>query len=110
VAESAVGVVREALANTVKHAGARVTTVTVTVRRDQTQVCVADDGQGFDPETAKDWAAENNHSGLVGLQEQALLVDGTLTLESEAGRGTRVHAILPIVDHASSASETRLPI
>jgi signal transduction histidine kinase len=107
VAESAVGVAREALANTVKHAGARMTTVTVKVRRDQVEVIIADDGRGFDPEAVKDWALQNNHFGLVGLQEQALLVDGTLTLESEIGRGTRVQAILPIGDHTSSASETQ---
>jgi signal transduction histidine kinase len=81
-------VVSEALANVAKYAQA--TQATVAVRREDGHVVVevADDGIGG--------ADSTNGSGLRGLADRVAALDGTLSLESPAGRGTRVHAEIPL--------------
>ena len=46
---------------------------------------IQDDGIGFDPSKET-----SGHFGLVGMRERAELVGGTLKIESEKGKGTRV--------------------
>lgn len=86
---------QEALTNVRKHA--RATSVDVTFERteDRLQVTVADNGRGFDlahlPSTG--WP----HFGLQTMRERAEAVNGTLTIDSEPGQGTRVVARVPVV-------------
>jgi signal transduction histidine kinase len=79
--------VSEALANVAKYAHA--TEASVAVRRDNGRVTVdvSDDGiGGADPE---------HGSGLRGLADRVAALDGTLSLDSPPGRGTRLHIELP---------------
>jgi signal transduction histidine kinase len=81
-------VVSEALANVVKHAAATSAAVRVVQADGRTQVEVADDGAGSaDPERG---------SGLGGLRDRVEALSGTFALESIPGRGTVVHADLPL--------------
>ncbi|HET8953448.1 MAG TPA: GAF domain-containing sensor histidine kinase [Solirubrobacteraceae bacterium] len=82
--------VQEALTNTVKHAGATQVEVDVVEIDDQVQVTITDDGAGFDP----DAAAEG--FGLLGMRERVALMEGTLTVESEKGKGTTIRCRLPV--------------
>jgi signal transduction histidine kinase len=81
-------VVSEALANVAKYA--RATHATVEVRRvnGSVRVQVTDDGIGG--------ADVSEGSGLRGLTDRVAALDGTLELESPAGRGTRLHAEIPV--------------
>jgi signal transduction histidine kinase len=80
-------VVSEALTNVVKYAQA--TEATVAVRRDGERVTVeiTDDGVGG--------ADAAQGSGLRGLADRVAALDGTLAVESPAGRGTRVCVEIP---------------
>jgi signal transduction histidine kinase len=82
-------IVQEALANAVKHGNAR--RVTVEIEEDHTvvRVTIRDDGDGFDP------TARTDGYGLLGMQERAELLGGTLGIESAPKRGTTVRAELP---------------
>jgi len=78
----------EALANIGKHA--RATTVTVAMRRDDGMIDVEvdDDGAGgADPARG---------SGLRGLADRIRALDGTFDVHSADGRGTRLHARIPL--------------
>jgi signal transduction histidine kinase len=63
---------------------------------DQLILLVADDGQGFNPETLSEAAV----LGLAGMHERASLVGGRLDVESEPGQGTRVRFKGPINYHS----------
>jgi signal transduction histidine kinase len=80
-------VVAEALTNVAKYAQA--TRASVVVRRSNGRVTVevSDDGVG-----GADLA---RGSGLRGLADRVAALDGTLSLDSPAGHGTRVHAEIP---------------
>jgi PAS domain S-box-containing protein len=80
-------VVAEALANVHKHAGARRVVVTATVDEAGLLVEVVDDGSG---------GADPEGEGLRGLLDRVEALGGSLEVDSEAGRGTRVTARLPL--------------
>jgi signal transduction histidine kinase len=89
VESAAYFVVSEGLANVAKYA--RATQASVAVRREEDRVTieVADDGVGG--------ADTANGSGLRGLADRVAALDGTLTLESPAGRGTQLRAEIPVL-------------
>jgi signal transduction histidine kinase len=88
VESAAYFVVSEALTNVAKYA--RATRASVAVRRVNGRVTVevADDGVGG--------ADAARGSGLRGLADRVAALDGTLTLESPPGAGTRLRAEFPV--------------
>jgi signal transduction histidine kinase len=89
VESAAYFVVSEALANVAKYARASHASVTVARRNGDLTVEVADDGVGG--------ADVARGSGLRGLEDRLAALDGTLSLDSPAGRGTRLRARIPCV-------------
>jgi signal transduction histidine kinase len=90
VEHAAYFVVSEALANVAKYAGATQASVTVERTNRHVTVEVADDGVGG--------ADAARGSGLRGLSDRVAALDGTLSLHSPAGRGTRLRAEIPCGD------------
>jgi signal transduction histidine kinase len=84
-------VVAEALTNVVKHAYARQVRVRLAQPDGRLTLEVRDDGTGFDTRTA-------GGLGLAGLADRISTVDGTLRIESTPGRGTTLHAEIPLPD------------
>jgi signal transduction histidine kinase len=80
-------IVAEALTNVVKHAHATRAQVTATVQDGHLQVQVLDDGVG---------GADPHGRGLLGVADRATAVGGRLMVESSAGGGSLVAAMLPL--------------
>jgi NarL family two-component system sensor histidine kinase LiaS len=95
VAESALGILKEALTNVGHHSGATAVDVQVRVDAAGMTLRIADNGQGFDVGEARERAEKTSHFGLLGLNEQAEAVGGVVLVDSERGRGTLVQAQLP---------------
>jgi signal transduction histidine kinase len=85
-------VTQEALHNSVKYSGVCQYAVELTATAHEIQLAVRDAGRGFDVEAAK----LNRGLGLVSMQERVHLVHGSLYVESEPGKGTRILAIIPV--------------
>ena len=82
-------VVSEALANVTKYARATKATVRIRALADHLLIEVDDDGiGGADPASG---------SGLRGLADRLAALDGTITIESPSGGGTRVSARIPTI-------------
>ncbi|WP_181773753.1 sensor histidine kinase [Amycolatopsis pittospori] len=75
------------LANTVRHAHASTAEVTLHHLGDQVGLDIVDDGVGFDP--------EETGFGLLAMRARVQALDGTFTVESAPGEGTRLIARLP---------------
>ena len=60
----------------------------------ETAIQAKDDGHGFDYQESKNGDAK--HFGLVGMQERAVRISGTLKVESSADEGTEVLVDVPI--------------
>lgn len=85
-------IAQEAIRNVERHAHAHVVTVRLAFQEQVVEVEVRDDGIGFRPGIAGE---ERGRLGLIGMQERATLLGGSLTLESRPGRGTVVRAVVP---------------
>ena len=80
--------VSEALANVAKYSQATQASVAVRRSNGRVTVDVADDGiGGADPVRG---------SGLTGLADRVAALDGTLSVDSPPGGGTRLHIELPV--------------
>ncbi len=79
-------VIAEALTNTVKHAAASRSWVSLADERRALVVVVGDDGRG---------GADANGSGLAGLRARVEALDGQLTVRSPSGEGTLVEVSIP---------------
>jgi signal transduction histidine kinase len=91
----AYAVIREAVTNAAKHAGAGNVDVQMTAANDELMVSVSDGGRGFTFEDERT-ARRTNHFGLEMLRQRVHEAGGQLTVESRPGRGTQVVARLPI--------------
>ncbi|MEO6030245.1 MAG: PAS domain S-box protein [Candidatus Binatia bacterium] len=84
-------IAQEALANAVRHAGARSIVITLDTSDDRLALVVRDDGRGFDPATRPAVAL-----GLASMEERALALGGQLDIRSVPGTGTTVTLSCPI--------------
>jgi signal transduction histidine kinase len=89
VESAAYYVVAEALTNVVKYSGASSATIRVRNRGDALIVEIADDGRGG--------ARASEGSGLGGLKDRVEALDGTFSVESATGSGTRIRAEFPLL-------------
>ncbi len=87
-------VVQEALSNVARHSLGTRAEVSLVAEPRRLTVLVADNGRGFDLDTALD--SRQRSLGLFGMRERAALVGGTLELASAPARGTRVRLTIPI--------------
>lgn len=78
-------IAEEALNNVERHSGARNIHVHLEYAANSTELTIADDGQGFDPE-----AAHPDRYGLAGMRERAGMIGATLVIASNPAGGTRV--------------------
>jgi signal transduction histidine kinase len=85
-------ITQEALRNVLTHAHATSVAVRVEADNGSATVDVIDDGVGFDP----DAAVGAEHLGLRGLTDLVADVEGRLCVDSAPGKGTSVHATIPI--------------
>lgn len=84
-------IVQEALQNALTHSNA--THIGISFRSDNSElnIHITDNGQGF-PE----FRLQNPGLGVYRLQERIEVLGGTLLIESEAGKGTKVNIRIPL--------------
>jgi len=99
--------VKEALHNVLKHAQASEVRVKFSVRPEEFEVTVADNGRGF--EAADVWKAPGNgqpatHAGdgLLNMRERLESVAGRCVIESAQGKGTTVGFSIPLSHNQKS--------
>ena len=85
-------IVRELVANAIRHGRAKTVRIAGEEHDGTIRFSVRDDGCGFDPETAPGPA--QGHFGLRGIRERLNALNGTLTVESAPGQGTKATVVL----------------
>ena len=93
VETAAYRIVQEALTNVARHAGVAGAVVRVWSHGGVLNLRIEDRGCGFDPEAARRAARTR---GLDGMHERAILLGGSMTIESSAAFGTMVAVELPL--------------
>jgi signal transduction histidine kinase len=92
LATAAFRIFQEALTNAVRHARATRIAARVTVSRGRLLLFLRDNGVGMPGGRS----TTEGHLGLLGMQERARSVGGTIALRSHEGRGTLVAVVLPL--------------
>jgi signal transduction histidine kinase len=95
VETAAYRMVQEALTNVARHAGVPEVTVRLSTHPRTLLIEIEDRGGGFDLESV---LSAGETSGLAGMRERAVLLGGSLNIESHPDSGTRVTAELSIAD------------
>jgi signal transduction histidine kinase len=83
-------VLQEALTNVARHAEAQRVDVALTCQGDRVELCVDDDGAGFDP------AKGTEGHGLWAMRERARAIGAELAIAAR-DRGTRVRLSIPLI-------------
>jgi two-component system sensor histidine kinase UhpB len=87
-------IAQESLTNAARYAHSEHVSLTLNYDRNDIILSVTDDGCGFDPTQVKAGL------GIRGMRERAMLLGGTLRLDSLPDKGTMVHAIFPLPSKA----------
>ncbi len=88
--------VRELLFNVVKHAGASRARVGVRAAEGSIRITVQDDGVGFDTTGFGETFGSSGGFGLFSIHERLNHLGGSLAIESDSGKGTRVVVAAPL--------------
>ena len=92
-------VVKETLNNIVRHSDATEVEFQMNLADDILEVCISDNGKGFDPDT------EAGGHGLKNRLARVTKIGGSCHVESNAGMGTTVRIRLPIPPTSTGRSE-----
>ena len=92
ISSELLSIAREALSNAARHAAATLVNVELTLGGGVLLLEVSDNGQGFDPDAARN----TGHQGLDNMRRRAEAIGGTLRVESHAGDGTRIIVSVPL--------------
>ncbi|MBI3193791.1 MAG: hypothetical protein HYZ34_04880, partial [Ignavibacteriae bacterium] len=89
-------IVQECLNNVVKHSGATNATLTVKRQNETVELCLSDNGKGFDVTKSGVHRGNIGGFGRKNLKERARLLDAEMTVSSSPGKGTTVQIKIPI--------------
>lgn len=81
---------KEIVNNGAKYASASRIDISLKRAHGQVELIYEDDGNGFDPSTQSDG------NGILNMKQRATSLGGTLQLQSEVGRGTRIVVRFPV--------------
>ncbi|HBX22087.1 MAG TPA: hypothetical protein DEF34_00405 [Desulfotomaculum sp.] len=89
-------ILQEALTNVVKHSGATLVKVAFSAQDKEIIMSITDNGLGL-KKPALNQSQTQAHLGLASIQERALLLNGSCSIDSRSGAGTRVEVIIPLL-------------
>jgi signal transduction histidine kinase/ligand-binding sensor domain-containing protein len=87
-------IIREALQNVRRHAGAQAVELTIAYERSELRIRVRDDGRGISPKDI-DPTPRSTHFGIKGMRERALRIDAQLDIRNVPTGGTEVDLRVP---------------
>ncbi len=89
-------ILQEALRNIAQHASANLVELILVRDARALRLVIRDDGHGFDLPRDLSVLRADHHYGILGMQERARTIDGTLRVNSTPGRGTRIEVSVPL--------------
>jgi signal transduction histidine kinase len=98
-------IVEEAVNNARKHAHAQHIWVRLRQRDVYFLIEIEDDGVGFDQASVDGNYESRGSLGMVNMRERTELVEGSLSISSQEGAGTKVSVLVPLKDKHIAASQ-----
>lgn len=89
-------IAQEALRNIKRHAEASKVVIRLESGTGRIRMIITDNGKGFEVPVQISDISSTGKLGLIGMQERAQLLRGTLSIQSELGKGTAVIVEIPL--------------
>jgi PAS domain S-box-containing protein len=89
-------ITQEAMNNLAKHAGADWVYLGLQKIDNAIELCIKDNGGGFDPESLSTWDISKKGLGLNSMKERTKFSGGSFAIESAEGKGTVIRASWPV--------------
>jgi signal transduction histidine kinase len=106
ISVSLIRVLQEALLNSAQHSGGRCIGVELFGLPETIQLTIHDSGVGFNPHIAM----KGSGLGLASMQERLKLVNGQFSIRSQAGKGSTIHACVPLQTRSAESSPVTFPL
>lgn len=90
-------IAQEALNNVAKHSQAKRVSLLLEHRQDEIWLTIEDDGKGFEIEKQAMSGGDGKGLGLIGIQERAAILGGTIQIQSHPGHGTSLFIRVPFI-------------
>ena len=104
-AHAILAIVRELTGNAIRHGGATEVKIAGCIEHGQILFSVKDNGCGFDPANCN--GPLQGHFGIEGIRNRLEKLNGTLTIDSAPGAGTKATVAIPLP--AAVKQEVRKP-
>ena len=88
-------IIQECINNAIKHSNGSLIELKIKNIGDCFDIIITDDGEGFNVSEVFSKKAKR-HFGLTILEERVNILNGTINIESEIEKGTKVHVQLPL--------------
>jgi two-component system, NarL family, sensor histidine kinase UhpB len=88
-------IIQEALTNTARHSQAKRVSIMLKEDGEEVEGIITDDGSGFDFDALRKSPDTERGLGLAGMTERAVLLDGSLDIQSRPGHGTTITVRIP---------------
>ena len=88
-------IIQECINNAIKHSNGNLIELKIKNVDDCFDIIIKDDGEGFNVDEVFSEKAKR-HFGLMILEERVNILNGTINIESEIEKGTKVHVQLPL--------------
>lgn len=86
-------IVREACENALRHADARLLTISGVIAGSHVDLSIEDDGKGFDANGELNSLIAHRHFGLANMKERAHIIGAEMEIHSQKGKGTEIHIV-----------------
>ena len=90
---------QESLTNVARHAAATSVEVSFDIINDKLSLTIRDNGKGFNASSSE----KRKTLGLLGMNERAIMIGGSLKIRSAKGKGTVVEITAPLINDAVTA-------
>jgi len=88
-------IVQEALNNVRRHSGASEATVCLEFKPESISMTIQDNGKGFDWKSTYNDLTSKNQLGILSMEKRAKSLNGSLSISSQPGKGTRITIGVP---------------
>ena len=88
-------IIQECINNAIKHSNGSLIDLKIKNIDDRFDIIISDNGEGFNVNEILSEKAKR-HFGLMILEERVNILNGTINIESEIEKGTKVHVHLPL--------------